>query len=228
MEQIIIALDFETRQEIINFLDQFKDEKLFVKVGMEAYYQSGPEIITDIKERGHTIFLDLKLHDIPNTVERTMRNLSKMGVDLTTVHAAGGLQMMEAAKRGMGNKAKVVAVTQLTSTSEQQMRSEQLVHATLKDSVLNYAQLAKDAGLDGVVCSPLEVSMIHEGCGQELLCITPGIRPQNSLIGDQKRVTTPREAKQNGSNFIVIGRPITQADDPVRAYREIKKEWENA
>lgn len=228
MENVIIALDFESPQEALAFLDLYEDTSLFVKVGMELYYQSGPTIISEIKKRGHKIFLDLKLHDIPNTVERTMRRLKTMGVDMTNVHAAGGMEMMEAARKGFGDTGILIAVTQLTSTSEAQMQHEQLVHATLNDSVLHYAELTQNAGLDGVVCSPLEVQTIQKTCGKAFLTVTPGIRPNKSDNGDQKRVTTPAQAKKNGSSYIVVGRPITQANDPVAAYKEIVKEWEEA
>ncbi|WP_323611955.1 orotidine-5'-phosphate decarboxylase [Erysipelothrix enhydrae] len=228
MENVIIALDFEGTEAALSFLDLFEGQKLFVKVGMELYYQSGPSIIHEIKKRGHKIFLDLKLHDIPNTVERTMRRLKTMGVDMTNVHAAGGLEMMEAARNGFGEAGILIAVTQLTSTSEFQMQQEQLVHASLNDSVLHYAVLTRNAGLDGVVCSPLESKHIRETLGSDFLTVTPGIRPNTSEKGDQKRVTTPAQAKANGSSYIVVGRPITQAKDPVLAYEQIVSEWKVA
>lgn len=228
MENVIIALDFEGTEAALSFLDLFEGQQLFVKVGMELYYQSGPSIIHEIKKRGHKIFLDLKLHDIPNTVERTMRRLKTMGVDMTNVHAAGGLEMMEAARNGFGESGILIAVTQLTSTSEFQMQQEQLVHASLNDSVLHYAELTRNGGLDGVVCSPLESKCIQETLGSNFLTVTPGIRPNASEKGDQKRVTTPAQAKANGSSYIVVGRPITQAKDPVLAYEQIVSEWKVA
>lgn len=228
MENVIIALDFEGTEEALSFLDLFEGQQLFVKVGMELYYQSGPSIIHEIKKRGHKIFLDLKLHDIPITVERTMRRLKTMGVDMTNVHAAGGLEMMEAARNGFGESGILIAVTQLTSTSEFQMQQEQLVHASLNDSVLHYAELTRNAGLDGVVCSPLESKCIQDTLGSNFLTVTPGIRPNASEKGDQKRVTTPAQAKANGSSYIVVGRPITQAEDPVLAYEQIVSEWKVA
>lgn len=228
MENVIIALDFEGTEAALSFLDLFEGQQLFVKVGMELYYQSGPSIIHEIKKRGHKIFLDLKLHDIPNTVERTMRRLKTMGVDMTNVHAAGGLEMMEAARNGFGESGILIAVTQLTSTSEFQMQQEQLVHASLNDSVLHYAELTRNAGLDGVVCSPLESKYIRDTLGSNFLTVTPGIRPNASEKGDQKRVTTPAQAKANGSSYIVVGRPITQAEDPVLAYEQIVSEWKVA
>ncbi|WP_342621719.1 orotidine-5'-phosphate decarboxylase [Erysipelothrix sp. P66] len=228
MENVIIALDFDGTDAALAFLDLFEGKNLFVKVGMELYYQNGPSIIHEIKKRGHKIFLDLKLHDIPNTVERTMRRLKTMGVDMTNVHAAGGLEMMEAARHGFGDEGVLIAVTQLTSTSEFQMQQEQLVHASLNDSVLHYAELTQSAGLDGVVCSPLESKLIRETLGNDFLTVTPGIRPNAADKGDQKRVTTPAQARANGSSYIVVGRPITQAEDPVLAYEQIVAEWEVA
>ena len=222
--KVIIALDFSSFEEVENFLKQFKEEKLFVKVGMELFYQEGPRIVEYIKSLGHDIFLDLKLHDIPNTVEKAMRGLAKLGVNMTNVHAAGGIEMMQAAKRGLGNEASLIAVTQLTSTSEEQMHSDQLIPVSLEESVLHYAKCAQEAGLDGVVCSPLEAAIIRDNTSDAFLRVTPGVRPASSAVGDQKRVMTPQRAFENGSSYIVVGRPITQANDPVAAYQEILKE----
>lgn len=225
MHNIIVALDFSSIEEVENFLDLF-DTPIYVKVGMELYYQTGPEIIKLVKDKGHKIFLDLKLHDIPNTVERAMRGLSKLGVDMTNVHAAGGVEMMKAAKRGLGEGPMLLAVTQLTSTSEENMRREQLIEKPLEQSVLNYAKITKEAGLDGVVCSPLEAKLIHDELGQDFNTVTPGIRLKSNAVGDQKRVTTPKEARQIGSSYIVVGRPITQAENPYEAYLEVVSDWE--
>lgn len=227
MSEVIIALDFPGRTEVMEFLDHF-EESLYVKIGMELYYQTGPEMVREIKERGHRIFLDLKLHDIPNTVESAMRGLRKLGVDMANVHAAGGIEMMEAARRGLGEGPILLAVTQLTSTSEAQMHSDQLIEVSLEQSVLHYASCAQKAGLDGVVCSPLEAQQIANECGEAFLRVTPGIRPATSDVGDQKRVMTPSRARQNGSSYIVVGRPITKADNPYEAYIAIKNEWEQA
>lgn len=222
--KVIIALDFSSFEEVENFLKKFKEDKLFVKVGMELFYQEGPRIVEYIKSLGHDIFLDLKLHDIPNTVEKAMRGLAKLGVNMTNVHAAGGIEMMKAAKRGLGNEASLIAVTQLTSTSEEQMHSDQLIPVSLEESVLHYAKCAQEAGLDGVVCSPLEAAIIRDNTSDAFLRVTPGIRPASSAVGDQKRVMTPQRAFENGSSYIVVGRPITQSNDPVAAYQEILKE----
>lgn len=227
MSEVIIALDFPGRTEVMEFLDHF-EESLYVKIGMELYYQTGPEMVREIKERGHRIFLDLKLHDIPNTVESAMRGLRKLGVDMANVHAAGGIEMMEAARRGLGEGPILLAVTQLTSTSEAQMHNDQLIEVSLEQSVLHYAACAQKAGLDGVVCSPLEAQQIANECGEAFLRVTPGIRPATSDVGDQKRVMTPSRARQNGSSHIVVGRPITKADNPYEAYVAIKNEWEQA
>lgn len=225
MNKPIIALDFSSKRQVEDFLAQF-DEPLFVKVGMELFYQEGPELVRWIKSQGHEIFLDLKLHDIPNTVESAMRGLAKLGADLTNVHAAGGVEMMQAAKRGLGDSAtKLIAVTQLTSTSEDQMHEDQLVYVSLEESVLHYAKKAKQAGLDGVVCSVLEAQAIGELCGQEFLRVTPGIRPADVSADDQKRVATPAKAKEQGSTHIVVGRAITKAEDSPAAYSQIKNEW---
>lgn len=227
-ERPIIALDFSTFDEVKKFLSLFpEDEKLYVKVGMELYYAVGPEIITFLKNKGHSVFLDLKLHDIPNTVASSMRVLSKLGVDMTNVHAAGGVEMMVQAKKALGKETKLIAVTQLTSTNEKQMREDQNIQTSLSDSVQHYAKKAKEAGLDGVVCSAHEVSVIKDVTDSSFICLTPGIRPSGSDVGDQKRVMTPSEAKSIGSDYIVVGRPITRASNPLEAYHLIKNEWQN-
>ncbi|HFI2473026.1 TPA: orotidine-5'-phosphate decarboxylase [Streptococcus suis] len=222
----IIALDFASKGEVQSLLEQFPaHEKLYVKVGMELYYAEGPSIISYLKDCGHSIFLDLKLHDIPNTVESAMRVLAKLGVDMTNVHAAGGVEMMRAARRGLGADAVLIAVTQLTSTSEEQMRSDQNIQTSLQDAVVHYAQKAAQAGLDGVVCSAHEVALIKGATSSEFVCLTPGIRPAGGDVGDQKRVMTPTEAARIGSDYIVVGRPITRVDRPYQAYLAIKEEW---
>lgn len=225
-ERPIIALDFASFEEVKEFLQAFPtEEKLYVKVGMELYYAVGPDIIRYLKDLGHSIFLDLKLHDIPNTVESAMRVLATFGIDMTNVHAAGGLEMMQAARRGLGQQARLIAVTQLTSTSEEQMQSDQNIQTSLQESVVHYARLADRAGLDGVVCSAQEVGLIKEATQAGFICLTPGIRPAGSASGDQKRIMTPRQAAEIGSSYIVVGRPITQAEHPFQAYQAIKKEW---
>ena len=228
MKQLpIIALDFESADKVNAFLDQF-DETLFVKVGMELFYQTGPKLIKSIKDRGHSIFLDLKLHDIPNTVSKAMEGLAKLDVDLVNVHAAGGKAMMEAAIKGLrqhNKHTKIIAVTQLTSTTETQLHEEQNIQTTIEEAVLNYAKLSQQAGLDGVVCSPLEAELITAQLGKDFMKVTPGIRPEGSAQNDQKRITTPEQAKQLGSTHIVVGRPITQSDDPVKSYQIIKESW---
>ncbi len=229
----IIALDFSTWQEVEDFLRFFpEEEKLFVKIGMELFYQEGPEIVRYLKDGGHDVFLDLKLHDIPNTVEKAMRGLAKLGVDVTCVHASGGIRMMEAAMRGLeegtpegGKRPLLLAITQLTSTSEEEMHADQLIEVPLEKSVIHYANCAKKAGLDGVVSSAWEVEAIKETAGDEFVCLTPGIRPEGTVAGDQTRVVTPSQAREIGSTFIVVGRPITQATDPYEAYRTIQTEW---
>lgn len=225
MSKVIIALDFANKQEVNDFLSNFENERLFVKVGMELYYQEGPEIVRYIKGLGHKIFLDLKLHDIPNTVESAMRGLAKLGVDMTNVHAAGGIEMMEAAKRGLGDGPQLIAVTQLTSTSEEQMHHDQLIPVSLNESVVHYAQCAQKAGLEGVVCSPLESRMIKDATGDDFITVTPGVRPSTGDAGDQKRVMTPSQAFKNGSSYIVVGRPITRAANPKLAYDEIEEDF---
>ncbi|HEM3500877.1 orotidine-5'-phosphate decarboxylase [Streptococcus suis] len=222
----IIALDFAGKEEVQSFLEQFPaDEKLYVKVGMELYYAEGPGIINYLKGCGHSIFLDLKLHDIPNTVESAMKVLAKLGVDMTNVHAAGGVEMMRAARRGLGKDAVLIAVTQLTSTSEEQMRTDQNIQTSLQEAVVHYAQRAQEAGLDGVVCSAHEVALIKDATSSDFVCLTPGIRPTGSEVGDQKRVMTPADAARIGSDYIVVGRPITKSEQPYQAYLSIKEEW---
>lgn len=232
-DSLIIALDFPNRQEVFQFLQQFEGEKLFVKVGMELFYQEGPQIIHELKEKEHDIFLDLKLHDIPNTVFGAMKGLAGLGCDLVNVHAAGGSEMMEAAIEGLeagtgaGRKRAVcIAVTQLTSTSEAQMQEEQLIPVSLTESVLHYARNAKEAGLDGVVCSSHEVGLIRERFGANFLTVTPGIRLSTDVVGDQKRVATPELAREFGASAIVVGRGITQAANPYESYLTYKKAWE--
>ena len=228
----IIALDFSNKEDIIAFLTHFpKNESLYVKVGMELFYQEGPDIVSWLTSLGHDVFLDLKLHDIPNTVESAMRGLAKLGVSMTNVHAAGGLNMMEAALRGLeegstdGRRPLLIAVTQLTSTSEAEMQHDQGLNMSLEESVIHYARMTKMAGLDGVVCSALEANSIKKHTSSNFICLTPGIRPLGSTIGDQQRVVTPKGARELCSNFIVVGRPITRAENPYVAYQTIKKEW---
>ncbi|MGY0401413.1 orotidine-5'-phosphate decarboxylase [Carnobacterium jeotgali] len=228
----IIALDFATVSQVDAFLSTFNGESLFVKVGIELFYQNGPAIVTHLKQLGHDVFLDLKLHDIPNTVQRSMKGLTALEVDMLNVHAAGGQDMMEAAMEGIlsgtptGKKRpKLIAVTQLTSTTPLAMQQEQLIAVPLMESVIHYAKLTQLAGLDGVVCSALEARKIKENTGKEFLCVTPGIRPTGTDVGDQKRISTPAMAKKEGASYIVVGRPITQADDPLAAYRTIKEQW---
>lgn len=232
MNKPIIALDFPSFREVEAFLNKFEGESLFVKVGMELYYQEGPDIVRYLKDHGHEVFLDLKLHDIPNTVESAMRGLAKLGVDLTNVHAAGGKAMMEAALKGLKEgtpegkaRPKLIAVTQLTSTTETAMHQEQLIPVKLIESVTHYAKLAQEAGLDGVVCSPLEADAVREATSEEFLRVTPGIRPSDAAVNDQKRITTPSMAKRIGSTHIVVGRPITRAENPIQAYLDILVEW---
>lgn len=227
--EVIIACDFQDQKKALTFLDQFTDVKPFVKIGMEVFYGNGPAIVREIKARGHRIFLDLKLHDIPNTVGRAMRVLSNLDADIVNLHAAGTTAMMKAALEGLtrpdGTRPLLIAVTQLTSTDEQTMRSELLIGRPLDEVVMCYARNAAAAGLDGVVCSPLEAGKVHERCGADFLTVTPGVRFADGEVGDQKRVTTPAQAKELGSDYIVVGRPITKADDPVAAYRRCVKEF---
>ncbi|MET3557878.1 orotidine-5'-phosphate decarboxylase [Streptococcus rupicaprae] len=222
----IIALDFPNAESVKAFLKLFPaEEKLFVKIGMELYYSAGPDIVRYVKDLGHSVFLDLKLHDIPNTVKSAMAVLAELGVDMANVHAAGGVEMMKAAREGLGQGPKLLAVTQLTSTSEEQMRADQNIQTTLAESVSHYAQKTNLAGLDGIVCSAHEVVAIKQVLGEEFLCLTPGIRPIGSSEGDQKRVVTPNQARSIGSDYIVVGRPITQAQDPLNAYYAVYKSW---
>ena len=222
----VIALDFPSFEAVKEFLALFPaEESLYLTVGMELYYAEGPEVVRYLKSLGHSVFLDLKLHDIPNTVKSAMKVLSQLGVDMTNVHAAGGVEMMKAAREGLGSKAKLIAVTQLTSTSEAQMQDFQNIQTSLQESVIHYAKKTAEAGLDGVVCSAQEVQVIKEATSQDFICLTPGIRPAGAAVGDQKRVMTPADAYQIGSDYIVVGRPITQAEDPVAAYHAIKDEW---
>ena len=228
-KDVIIACDFAGKDEVLNFLDQFKEEKPYVKIGMELYYAAGPEVVREIKKRGHKIFLDLKLHDIPNTVMKAMRVLSNLDVDMCNLHASGTVAMMEAAIKGLtredGTRPLLIAVTQLTSTSQERMESDLLIEKPLPEVVMHYAHNAKVAGLDGVVCSPLEAGKVHEVCGENFLTVTPGVRFADGDVGDQVRVTTPAKAKEIGSDYIVVGRPITEAADPVAAYRRCVKEF---
>ena len=222
----VIALDFPSFEVVKEFLALFPaEESLYLKVGMELYYATGPEIVSYLKGLGHSIFLDLKLHDIPNTVKSAMKVLSQLGVDMTNVHAAGGVEMMKAAREALGNQAKLIAVTQLTSTSEAQMQDFQNIQTSLQESVIHYAKKTAEAGLDGVVCSAQEVQVIKQATNPDFICLTPGIRPAGAAVGDQKRVTTPADAYQIGSDYIVVGRPITQAENPVAVYHAIKDEW---
>ena len=222
-KDVIIACDFASAEATFAFLDKFVDEKPFVKIGMELYYAEGPSIVREIKARGHKIFLDLKLHDIPTTVKKAMKVLSNLDVDMTNLHAAGTKAMMEAAIEGLtredGTRPLLIAVTQLTSTSEERMRDELLINAPIDQTVMHYAKNAADAGLDGVVCSPLEAGKVHDTCGKTFVTVTPGVRFADGDVGDQVRVMTPAQAKEIGSDYIVVGRPITAADDPVAAYR---------
>lgn len=226
---VIIALDFKDGKTALNFLDKFVDKKLFVKVGMELFYAEGPSIVKEIKERGHKIFLDLKLHDIPNTVKGGMRSLSHLGVDIVNVHAAGTISMMKAALEGSirddGTRPLVIAVTQLTSTSEERMKEELLIESKINDTIVHYAKNAKKAGLDGVVCSPLEAGMVKNDVGMDFITVTPGVRFDDGEKGDQVRVTTPKNAKEIGTDFIVVGRPITQAENPVEVYNRCVEEF---
>ena len=228
-KDVMIALDFSGKKEVMDFLDLFTEEKPFVKIGMELYYAEGPAIVREIKARGHKIFLDLKLHDIPNTVKKAMAVLSSLDVDMCNLHAAGTVAMMEGALAGLtrpdGTRPLLIAVTQLTSTSEERMREDLLIERPLDEVVMHYASRARVAGLDGVVCSPLEAGKVHEVCGENFLTVTPGVRFADGEVGDQVRVTTPARARELGSDFIVVGRPITQAADPVAAYRRCVKEF---
>ncbi len=229
LRDVIIACDFSSAEATLQFLDKFTDCKPFVKIGMELYYAAGPAIVQQIKARGHKIFLDLKLHDIPNTVKKAMAVLSKMDVDMCNLHAAGTIEMMKAALEGLtredGTRPLLIAVTQLTSTSEERMQRELLINASINDTIVQYARNAKEAGLDGVVCSPLEAGMVKEACGEAFVTVTPGVRFADGEVGDQVRVTTPARAKEIGTDYIVVGRPITQAADPVAAYKRCVEEF---
>ena len=226
---VIIACDFADRASTLAFLDRFTEEKPFVKIGMELFYAEGPEIVREIKRRGHRIFLDLKLCDIPNTVMKAMAVLSRLDVDMVNLHAFGTVEMMRAALKGLtrpdGTRPLLIAVTQLTSTSQERMERDLLIEKPLSEVVIHYAKCAREAGLDGVVCSPLEAGVVHEACGADFLTVTPGVRCAGGDVGDQVRVTTPARAREIGSDFIVVGRPITAADDPVAAYRRAVKEF---
>ena len=228
-KDVIIACDFASQAQVLAFLEKFGSERPYVKIGMELFYAEGPAIVRLLKTRGHKIFLDLKLHDIPNTVKKSMAVLSGLGVDMVNLHAAGTRAMMEAALEGLtrpdGTRPLLIAVTQLTSTDEQRMREELLIAAPLADTVLHYAENARSAGLDGVVCSPLEAPVVHGHCGAGFVTVTPGVRFADGDAGDQRRVTTPARAKELGSDYIVVGRPITQAEDPVAAYERCVSEF---
>ena len=226
---VIVALDFSSAEQVYSFLDKFTGRKPFVKIGMELFYGAGPEIVKEIKARGHKIFLDLKLHDIPNTVKKAMSVLSGLDVDITNLHASGTVRMMEAAIEGLtredGTRPLLIAVTQLTSTDQEAMENDLLIKEPIADVVMHYASNAKKAGLDGVVCSPLEAGKVHETCGKNFVTVTPGVRFADGDIGDQKRVMTPEQAKLIGSDYIVVGRPITAAEDPVAAYERCVAEF---
>lgn len=228
-KDVIIACDFASKEDCISFLDKFTGKKPFVKIGMELFYAEGPQIVREIKARGHKIFLDLKLHDIPNTVKKSMAVLSRLDVDMTNLHAAGTISMMEAAREGLtrpdGTRPLLIAVTQLTSTDQERMENDLLIKEPIDKVVMHYASNAAKAGLDGVVCSPLEAEKVHTTCGKGFLTVTPGVRFADGDVGDQKRVMTPAEAKKIGSDYIVVGRPITAAADPVAAYERCVEEF---
>ena len=228
-KDVIVACDFASAEQVFTFLDAFKGRKPFVKIGMELFYAEGPSIVREIKKRGHKIFLDLKLHDIPNTVKKSMAVLSRLDVDLCNLHAGGTVKMMEAAIEGLtrpdGTRPLLIAVTQLTSTDQQSMEEDLLIYEPIDQVVMHYAENAKKAGLDGVVCSPLEAGKVHERCGAEFITVTPGVRFADGDVGDQKRVMTPAQAKEIGSDYIVVGRPITAAEDPVAAYERCIAEF---
>ena len=228
-KDVIVACDFSSAEQVFKFLDRFTDRKPFVKIGMELFYAEGPQIVREIKARGHQIFLDLKLHDIPNTVKKAMAVLSGLDVDMCNIHAAGTSAMMKAALEGLtrpdGSRPLLIAVTQLTSTDEESMRRELLIDRPLDETVMHYAKNAMESGLDGVVCSPLESGKVHQVCGADFVTVTPGVRFADGDVGDQKRVTTPARAKELGSDYIVVGRPITAAEDPVAAYNRCVEEF---
>ena len=221
-KDVIVACDFSSAEMTFDFLDRFTNRKPFVKIGMELYYAEGPSIVRELKKRGHRIFLDLKLHDIPNTVKKSMKVLSSLDVDICNLHAGGTKAMMKAALEGLiredGTRPLLIAVTQLTSTDQKSMEEDLLIKEPMDKVVMHYAKCAKDAGLDGVVCSPLEAGKVHSVCGDDFLTVTPGVRFEDGDIGDQKRVMTPKDAKEIGSDYIVVGRPITAAEDPIKAY----------
>ena len=228
-KDVIIALDFDSKEKVFSFLDKFEGKKPFVKIGMELYYAEGPEIVKEIKKRGHKIFLDLKLHDIPNTVKKAMKVLSELDVDMTNLHAGGTINMMKAAIEGLtradGTRPMLIAVTQLTSTDQESMENDLLIKEPIDKVVMHYAENAKKAGLDGVVCSPLEAGKVHGVCGNEFVTVTPGVRLAGDAVGDQKRVTTPSLAREIGSDYIVVGRSITGAENPVEAYERCLREF---
>ena len=228
-KDVIVACDFASAEQVFTFLDKFTDVKPFVKIGMELYYAEGPSIVRQIKARGHKIFLDLKLHDIPNTVKKAMAVLSNLDVDICNLHAAGTTAMMKAALEGLtrpdGSRPLLIAVTQLTSTDQESMERDLLIHQPIDQVVMHYAKTAKEAGLDGIVCSPLESGKVHDVCGKDFLTVTPGVRFADGDVGDQKRVMTPAQAKEIGSDYIVVGRPITAATDPVAAYKRCMAEF---
>ncbi|MGN0819297.1 MAG: orotidine-5'-phosphate decarboxylase [Christensenellaceae bacterium] len=228
-KDVIIACDFDSKEKVFEFLDKFTDKKPFVKIGMELYYAEGPEIVREIKKRGHKIFLDLKLHDIPNTVKKSMAVLSRLEVDMCNLHASGTINMMKSALEGLtrpdGTRPILIAVTQLTSTDEESMRKDLLIDKPIDQVVMHYAKNAEIAGLDGVVCSPLEAGKVHSVCGKDFITVTPGVRFADGDVGDQKRVTTPEKARELGSDYIVVGRPVTQAENPVLAYERCLKEF---
>ena len=228
MKDVIVACDFSSKKEIMEFLDLFQEEKPYVKIGMELFYAEGPEMVREIKARGHRIFLDLKLHDIPNTVYKAMKNVALLNPDMTNVHASGGIEMMKAAQRAINEvnpKIELIAVTQLTSTSSDVLKNELWIDHTINDTIVHYASNAREAGLAGVVCSPLEAEMIHEKVGASFITVTPGIRFADAASDDQKRITTPAKAREIGSDYIVVGRPITASSDPVASYRRCVKEF---
>ena len=227
---VIIACDFKNKTDTLAFLDRFEGKKPYVKIGMELFYGEGPDIVREIRARGHEIFLDLKLHDIPNTVKKAMANLARLGVSMTNVHAAGTIDMMRAAVEGLemgsnGPRPLLIAVTQLTSTSQERMQRELLISETIENTVAHYAGNAREAGLDGVVCSPLEAGLVKKACGADFLTVTPGIRYPEGELGDQSRITTPQKAREIGSDYIVVGRPITAAADPVAAYERVCRDF---
>ena len=228
-KEVIISCDISSKEQVLGFLDRFTETKPFVKIGMELFYAEGPSIVREIKARGHKIFLDLKLHDIPNTVKKAMSVLRNLNVDMCNVHAAGTIDMMRAAVEGLtredGTRPLLIAVTQLTSTSEERLRGELLIDATINDTIVKYALNTRQAGLDGVVCSPLEAAMVKQACGEEFMTVTPGVRFADGEAGDQVRITTPARAREIGSDYIVVGRPVTQAADPVAAYERCLKEF---